>query len=480
MSFKHIDLLGLNRFDMAGAPIVSTAAEIKQRFDADVKMSVAGMRHSQGGHTALQGGEMLITETMNAMPVFHGGTEPPKDDDAKPPETVTVDAGMTWAELHFHLGYRRGAPWVQQSSAHFSIGGSISVNCHGRDINYGTLSSTVESLQVLAGDGKTYTASRTENNVLFRAVIGGYGACGVILSATLKVAPNYMLQRSQSRKPLNLNEYAAYLAQIENSHIARLQMHHGWLNITKDNYLNQVIAYDVQKKEDQASGNVYGSQETGEFKHEKWGESELLRAGWAAMHGDAGMKQQIWGELTTSRTVDGSRIDFLRESISFTQERIDVDGKGVDMLQEYFVPLSQFEAFMVNLKLIFPYNDGEQAEKIQLNSITTRYIRKDADERALSYLTYCPLGESRVSVAIDAYVPFAGGKPCTLAAGQFVKAIKTAISLGGSYYLPYYPFADVDLFNQAYPHKNLLIAAVDKYNPKLRFSNQFLQQFNLH
>ncbi|MDI9333562.1 MAG: FAD-binding oxidoreductase [Cytophagales bacterium] len=488
MNISVSDLLGLNTFNITGAPIVSNAADIQQRRDAGVNMSIAGMRHSQGGHTALKDGEMLLTETMNTKPRAHGGSPDAAQADAMPPTTVTVDAGMTWAELHFHLGVLRGAPCVHQSSAHFSIGGSISVNCHGRDINFGSIASTVESLEVLAGDGKTYTASRTQNNDLFRAVIGGYGACGVILNATLKVAPNFMMWRTQNmdkQKPLTLDEYEQHLHKVENEKIDYLQMHHGWVNVSADDYLGKVIAYDVLKVDPQMATNQNGSMELGkdnELKHEGWGEGEILRAGWHAMHGDKNIKKQIWEALVRncSDTKPYSRINFLRESISFTQSKF--DGKGVDMLQEYFVPLSSFKLFMERLKTIFPYNDGDgaMADGVQLNSITIRYVRAEDDERAVPYLSYCPKGQSRISVAVDAYVPFGGQHPCPKARDQFIGAMDAAIERGGSYYLPYYSFADQALFERAYTNVAALKSAIGRYNPDHRFSNEFLKQYKIH
>ena len=182
MPFTHIDLIGLNKHEMFDAPIVGNNDELvalaTASKDAKQSMSTAGMRHSQGGHTALTDGRMVFTEAMK-MDIHV---------DVKK-MTVRVNAGATWSDLHFRLGPMGLAPLVHQSSPHFSIGGSLSVDCHGREVHEGALSNTVESITVLTNQNnelKYTVASRElgENPMLFYAALGGYGACGVILDAT--------------------------------------------------------------------------------------------------------------------------------------------------------------------------------------------------------------------------------------------------------------------------------------------------------
>ena len=81
------------------------------------------------------------------------------------------------------------AVMVQQSSNVFSVGGSLSVNCHGRDKDFGPISRSVESFRIMLADGRVVRASRddaddSEGGQLFRAAIGGFGLFGVILDVT--------------------------------------------------------------------------------------------------------------------------------------------------------------------------------------------------------------------------------------------------------------------------------------------------------
>ena len=98
-------------------------------------------------------------------------------------DVATVRSGTTWAEVQ-ELANREGlAVRVQQSSNNFTAGGSLSVNCHGRDKDFGPIASTVRSLRVLLADGRILTAtpedpSDSEAGGLFAAVLGGYGLVG--------------------------------------------------------------------------------------------------------------------------------------------------------------------------------------------------------------------------------------------------------------------------------------------------------------
>ncbi|MCX7668765.1 MAG: FAD-binding protein, partial [Anaerolineae bacterium] len=176
MSNLHIeDLPGLNRTAIRDMPIIGSQAlaEAVLSGAASRSLSIAGLRHSQGGHTVRRGGRMLLTETLRQVEYRHETG------------TVIADAGASWSQIHHVLRPHRRAPRVQQSSAHFSVGGSIAVNCHGRSAAEGPVGNTVERLWVPCGDGQLRECSRTRELQLFRAVIGGYGACGLIVRAEL-------------------------------------------------------------------------------------------------------------------------------------------------------------------------------------------------------------------------------------------------------------------------------------------------------
>ena len=466
MPFSYVDLLGMKPTEMLDAPIADTPAAIKTLLDSATTaepLALAGMRHSQGGHTAATNGRMVITETMGKVLSVDACNQ-----------TVTVQGGATWSQVHHALRAYGLAPLVHQSSAHFSVGGSIAVNCHGRDLVSGPLANTVVSLKVLTGTGDTLTASRTENEQLFQATIGGYGACGAILKATLKVTPNLMMQRIWT--PMTLDKYAKHLGELLAGTYPTTLMHHGWINVSKGGYFSEVISYDV-KREDPPLGDTWAVDN--QLQAEGWGNNEILRAGWAAARRNGDIRSEVWKHLSDRGqrgTPSQSRLNWLREDISFTMSaKTDL---GVDMLQEYFVPLDQFKSFVEALATIFPYVHPPGGQTAQLLSSTVRLVMPE--QAPVSYLSYA-VGSPRVAVAIDAYVPLtAKGEPTCEAAKQFRRAISLAWSKGGSYYLPYYSFAcPEEHFQPAYPQHGDWKSAALRYNPKRKFWNNFLAKYGV-
>ena len=169
MRTKVEDLIGFNLCEVDDMPLAESCQQVEGYLhDSSAVMSIAGMRHCQGRQAAVPDQavgrkRMLLTETMNRMV----GIAPDK-------KTVTVQGGATWSEVHQYVGPHGLAPKVHQSSAHFTVGGSISVNCHGRDPRWGPISNTVVSMKVLCGTGEVVDTSPTTRPDLFRAVIGGY------------------------------------------------------------------------------------------------------------------------------------------------------------------------------------------------------------------------------------------------------------------------------------------------------------------
>ena len=134
------DLVGLNAISIDDMPVIQDAAHPPRLLaaSANPRLSIAGMRHSQGGHTVVDGGRVLLT-----MPQLNR-IELPVAVTAKDwAATVKVEAGVTWSDLHRVLGPLMLAPMVQQSSAAFTIGGSLSVNCHSRDPRWGPVSAKI-------------------------------------------------------------------------------------------------------------------------------------------------------------------------------------------------------------------------------------------------------------------------------------------------------------------------------------------------
>ncbi|HEV7423923.1 MAG TPA: FAD-dependent oxidoreductase, partial [Candidatus Paceibacterota bacterium] len=142
---------------------------IKKAKIQGLKISIAGAQHSMGGYTIYPGGIQLDMKGFHYM----------EFDSLK--NILLVGSGALWSEIVPFLDKRGKSIAVMQSNNSFSVGGSISVNCHGWQPNSPPISSTIESLRIINADGEILTCSKNENPELFSLAIGGYGLFGVIL-----------------------------------------------------------------------------------------------------------------------------------------------------------------------------------------------------------------------------------------------------------------------------------------------------------
>ena len=163
------------------------------------RISIGGGRYSMGGQTALAGGLQLDMRGMRELVAF--------DPAAK---TVRVQAGMRWRELQAIIDPHQLAVRTMQSYANFTVGGSVSVNCHGRYVGHGPIAGSVRALQLVMPDAEVLEASPERNAELFYAAIGGYGGVGVITEVELALDDNFPIARSTARVPLE--DYPAWFA----------------------------------------------------------------------------------------------------------------------------------------------------------------------------------------------------------------------------------------------------------------------------
>lgn len=80
---------------------------------------------------------------------------------------IIVQSGASWAHIQEALNPFGLAVKVMQSSNIFTVGGSLSVNAHGRDPRFSALSSTVEGMKILTPDGQIRWIYRQQDPELF-------------------------------------------------------------------------------------------------------------------------------------------------------------------------------------------------------------------------------------------------------------------------------------------------------------------------
>ena len=103
---------------------------------------------------------------------------------------LTCEAGVLLAALHTLFVSRGWVPPGSPGTKFVTIGGMIAADVHGKNHHkVGSFGRHVEEFELLTANGSVAVCSRTQNQDLFRATIGGMGLTGIILSATFRMIP---------------------------------------------------------------------------------------------------------------------------------------------------------------------------------------------------------------------------------------------------------------------------------------------------
>ncbi|MGI4874489.1 MAG: FAD-binding protein [Janthinobacterium lividum] len=403
-------------------------------------VALVGAQHSQGGHTLARGGIRLNMLPFNCMRLDTVS------------QVLTVGSGGRWAEVIPYLNRYGRAVGTMQSDNVFSVGGSLSVNCHGWQPNQPPIAATVVSLRLLLADGRLLTCSRTQNQELFSLALGGYGLLGIILDARLRTVPNAVYAYRRVASPAT-DYVATYAHHVDKNPRARLA--YGRLNVTAENFLNeaQLNYFD----EVRAAGPGYSMAAPGLY--------EVKRAVFVGSKRDAYGKRLRWqAEQAFSRSQVGaeySRNQIMNESPALYLNR---SAGQTDVLHEYFIPRRRFNQFRRALQQLVP------AHQADLLNVTLRNVYADHD-------TFLPYAREEMFGFVlffnQATTPAAEADMATLTQ----TLIEAARQCGGTYYLPYRPHATPAQLRQVYPQWPAFVARKRAYDPDGVFQNEFWRRY---
>lgn len=414
-------------------------AAIDHAREYHLPVAISAQRHSQGGHTAVQGGLVLDMSEYNKI-VWMSEAD----------KTITVQSGATWAQIQQYINSKNLALQITQSSNIFSVGGSLGANIHGRDPRLGPVIESVLSLRVVLASGNEVQASRDQNHRLFNAIIGGYGLFGVITEVTLQLTDNYWLRKMVSR--LDYRDYAHYVKSFLSN---KLALHYGRCSIVPDeSFFRDCVVVDYLQlntppgisplaQENHVARDRYVF---GLSRKYEWGKS--LRWWLQGLLIDRVGEEQLV-----------TRNNAMRPPISFLQYTSNDD---TDILQEYFVPLENFTAFMDQLREILLRN------KVNVLNMTLRYVKANNEV----YLNYA----GNESIAIVLYINIKMKRQ--IAAELWTQEIvNAALSQRGSYYLTYQQFPSKKQFQHAYPSWKKFVRLKRRYDPETMFVNEFYKRY---
>jgi FAD/FMN-containing dehydrogenase len=342
---------------------------------------------------------------------------------------------------------------VMQSNDDFSIGGSLSVNCHGWQFNRPPIDCTVLSFRLMLADGTIVKCSRTQNQELFSLVLGGYGLFGIILDADLRVVPNEKFQIERVIVPAS--DYIKTLAE-KTSGTNDIAMIYGRLRVTANDFLQEGIINIFHRL---PSANVLVTP-LGQSKNR-----ELPRVIFRGGVGDDYGKELRWNaEKYFSPVLSGDI--FERNAILYEPSDwfSDHSTNSTDILVECFVPPKQFEPFLEELRKIIPQNQAD------LLNITVRDINRDDD----SFLRYADKNVISLVMLFSQTRDAAGEEKMSKLTQEILAA---ALRHDGTYYLPYRLHATPEQFNEAYPQAKKFFELKRKYDPEELFQNEFYLKY---
>ncbi|WP_078547702.1 FAD-binding oxidoreductase [Litchfieldia alkalitelluris] len=408
------------------------------------KISIAGMQHSQGGHTYYPNGIMLDMRGYNKILNFN-----PKE------KTITVQSGVTWGDIQEKINPYGLAIKVMQSQNIFTVGGSISVNAHGRDIRNGSLIDTIQSMRLMKADGSIVTISKNEHPELFSLVVGGYGLFGVILDITLELTDDELYEIRT--KTIDYKEYTDYFYnEIADSHVVK--MHLGRISVAPDTFLREMYVTDYLLAENQSQSPEYSELKgddvialpkflLGLSRYSDWGKNVFWDTQQMYM-------ERLNGSLETRNNVMRSQSTFMEYEHS----------KKTETLQEYFVPVEHFAAYIDDLREVLKNED------FNLINITLRYVEQN-EHAVLSYA-------KDDMFALVLLINQGKSEQEIHKTGEVIrKMIDVTLKHGGSYYLPYYPYPTDEQLKEAYPRINEFFQLKKQYDPNQLFMNLFYEEY---
>ncbi|MFN7971516.1 MAG: FAD-binding oxidoreductase [Acidobacteriota bacterium] len=362
-------------------------------------------------------------------------------------------AGARFADVLPYLNERGRSIAVMQSNSSFTVGGSLSVNCHGWQHDRPPIASTVRSFRLMRADGSVVRCSRDENAELFSLALGGYGMFGIILDVDLETVPNetYTLDRYFA-------DASGFRAAFE-EHGARTDvgMCYGRLDVSPDHFLESAIL------------NVFVRAPAAPTPAPPLAEPSipyLKRLVFRGQVGSAYGKRLRW---MLERRVDEMlasggtvwRNQLLAEEVGIYEGR---SASSTDILHEYFVPRDRFADFVADMRGIIPARNGD------LLNVTIRMVERDDD----AFLRYAD--QPMFSLVLLFAQPRTPDGDASME-GLTRELIDAAYARGGRYYLPYRLAATKKQLDACYPQARAFFDAKRRYDPGELFQSKFYARY---
>ncbi|MBW2939817.1 FAD-binding oxidoreductase [Zhongshania sp. CAU 1632] len=435
------DVTHLNAVRVGQVIAPRTVSEIQQALrDTEGRVSIGGGRYSQGGQTAYP--DSLHIDMRNFNKVLSLDVQN---------KQVSVQSGISWRQLQAEIDPHNLSVKIMQTYANFTVGGSLSVNVHGRYIGEGPLVGSVLGLKLVLADGSIVSASPTENADIFYGAIGGYGGLGVIVEATLQLEDNVPVERRTRVMPVE--DYAKYFREA-----------------VRDN--NDVVFHnaDIYPPDFTALRDVswYASDKPVTEVERLIAKDQDYRIEVALEKFVAGSD---FGKWTRQYLIDPilyypAKVVWRNHEASYDVAELEPEDRSQYTygLREYFVPVDRFDEFVPKMRDIF------QRYKANIINVSVRHAKADTN-------TLLSWARSEVFAFVVYYRQGTDAAAKDAVGAWSSEMIDAAIEAGGAYYLPYQLQASTEQFKAAYPQANDFFGLKWRLDPNNRFVNMLWAKY---
>ena len=415
-------------------------------------LSIAAGRHAMGGQQFAAGSTLIDMNGLTRVTEFDRATG-----------EIEVEAGIQWPELYRYLLESQlddQRPWAfvqkQTGADKLSIGGALAANAHGRGLKYPPFVSNVAAFTLVGPDGAVRRCSRTQNQELFRAVIGGYGLFGVVTSVRLRLTRRHKVQRI-----------------VEVIDVANLP---------------------AMFQRRIAEGFRYG-----DFQFATDLEGDALRRGVFSCYrpvpdttpmpvNRAALSPDNWAQLLYLAHVDRARAFeeyagyYLKTSGQYywsdehqmstyvpdyhqaQAARLGEYAHGTEMITEIYVPRDALVRFLADARRDLQANKGE------LIYGTVRLIERDTE-------TMLPWAKQPYACIIFNLHVASGAAGIARAKEDFLRLIDRGLSYGWSYFLTYHRWARREQVLAAYPEIVAFLRFKRRFDPGERFQSEWYRHY---
>ena len=435
------DITGLNPVNVTQNVRPTTEQEIVDAvLSTTGPVSIGGERYSMGGQIAYP--DSLHLDLRDYDEVINLDTEN---------KLITVQAGITWKEVQQVIDPHDLSIKVMQDFNNFSVGGSLSVNAHGRFMGTGPIINTVTSIRMILSDGNAYEASPTHHYALFNGAIGGYGGLGVISEVTLELTDNVPIERESEVMGFNTYLQHFYDQVLDDESVV---LHNAFLY--PPNY--EVLRVNSWRTTDKS---LTHNQRLRHYDRAHWWKPAMIDL-IARFDLLKRIRQNLIDPLIHQQPAVVMRN--WESSYDLHEFGFSSAANTTMALREYFVPVRNFEVFVLKLRDVYIRYD------VNVLNISIRYTPKDensmlawAKDDVFSFVVSYQQGRDDASIKeVDRW------------SNELNQA---AIDSGGSYYMPFQIQDAPDQFYQAYPKADQFFDLKRWTDPNNRFNNMLWLAF---